>query len=580
MSIRRGCGVSHLLGPSLALACLALGCSGTNQSATNTDQTGGSSPLGTGGSNAGLGASGGLAGSTAIGTGGTETSAGGGTTTGGHAATGGSATTGGSPTAGGNTATSGGKAAGGNSATGGSATTAGNAATGGSQASGGTSAIGAGQTTGGSATAGGNVLTGGNLATGGAGGSAGSGGSTTDLRPKTFIQTNGTQFDDSGKRYVFVGANFWQGMNLGTNDSTGDPPRMARELDRMQALGVTNVRVMAASEGPDSQPYRIVPALMTAPGQYNETVFRGLDALLDGLAAHGMRAVMVLNNYWQWSGGMGQYVSWSDNSSIPYPVGSTTYQTFETYVQRFYNCTSCQQNYKNHIQTVINRVNTVNGRKYGDDPTIFAWELANEPRGYPSSWINTIASYIKSLDANHMVTTGSEGTNGVTATLFQQSHQSASIDYGTCHIWAENTNHYNADDSSAANLNGAVTYALNYLSQHESMLQSIGKPLVLEEFGLARDGWAPGGKYDPASPTTNRDKYYQSLYGQVETDMANNQSLWGDSFWAWAGEARPSGTWTGDPPHETAGWYSVYDIDTSTISIITAHAQNVAAFSQ
>ena len=37
------------------------------------------------------------------------------------------------------------------------------------------------------------------------------------------------------------------------------------------------------------------------------------------------------------------------------------------------------QAYKNYISTVLTRVNTVNGRTYSEDPTVFSWELANEP---------------------------------------------------------------------------------------------------------------------------------------------------------------------------------------------------------
>ena len=80
------------------------------------------------------------------------------------------------------------------------------------------------------------------------------------------------------------------------------------------------------------------------------------------------------------------------------------------YVNRFYGCASCQTNWRAHINTVVNRVSSVNGRRYRDDPAIFSWQLANEPRDYPSNWVGDSAQYIKSLDPNHMVSVGSEGT--------------------------------------------------------------------------------------------------------------------------------------------------------------------------
>jgi mannan endo-1,4-beta-mannosidase len=36
--------------------------------------------------------------------------------------------------------------------------------------------------------------------------------------------------------------------------------------------------------------------------------------------------------------------------------------------------------YKNFLTALVTRVNTVTGVAYRDDPTIFAWELINEPR--------------------------------------------------------------------------------------------------------------------------------------------------------------------------------------------------------
>ena len=37
------------------------------------------------------------------------------------------------------------------------------------------------------------------------------------------------------------------------------------------------------------------------------------------------------------------------------------------------------QAYQGYIKAVLTRINTVNGRRYSDDPTVFSWELANEP---------------------------------------------------------------------------------------------------------------------------------------------------------------------------------------------------------
>ncbi len=55
------------------------------------------------------------------------------------------------------------------------------------------------------------------------------------------------------------------------------------------------------------------------------------------------------------------------------------------------------------------RRNTYNGRTYKDDPTIFAWDILNEPRqkqgdyATVQKWIDMMASYVKSVDPNHMV---------------------------------------------------------------------------------------------------------------------------------------------------------------------------------
>jgi mannan endo-1,4-beta-mannosidase len=264
--------------------------------------------------------------------------------------------------------------------------------------------------------------------TGAVSGAVSNGGITGAGGADPFVTTDGTNFRIGNKRHSFVGTNLWQCMNLGMAASPGDRTRLERELDRLLALGIKNVRIMAASEGPDTEPFRMVPALMTAPGIYNDEVFVGLDFCLNELSTRGMHAVMVLTNFWEWSGGMAQYVKWSDGSEIPYPKGNGTYQSYLQYVRRFYDCASCRQAYRDHVETVIARVNTVSGRTYRDDPTIFSWELANEPRHYETAWISDMGTFIKALDQNHLLTVGSEGN---LYEDFLQTHQHASIDYGT-----------------------------------------------------------------------------------------------------------------------------------------------------
>jgi mannan endo-1,4-beta-mannosidase len=386
-----------------------------------------------------------------------------------------------------------------------------------------------------------------------------------------FVKVENGRFALDGKPHYFVGTNFWQGMNLGVEGPSGDRARLLRELDRMRGLGLTNLRVMASSEGPNSEPYRTVPALMTSPGEYDGSVLDGLDFLLAEMGKRGMRAVMVLNNFWQWSGGMAQYVSWHEKTPIPYPGD---YERFIGYSAKFYAYDACQDWFRDHIAMLVNRTNPYTGLKYRDDTAVFSWELANEPRRYPQSWIDDTAAYIKALDPNHMVTTGSEGAPpGEPTQDFVKTHGSPGIDYVTIHIWPQNWGWY--DPKRPATYSAAEPLAVAYFRKHAEEAASMGKPLVLEEFGLARD-WAPRkDNLDPASTTTTKDLYYAALYKLVMGSVKAGGPAMGDNFWAWAGEARPGKPWVGDPPHEPAGWYSVYDADASTLAVIAAHVREM-----
>ena len=390
--------------------------------------------------------------------------------------------------------------------------------------------------------------------------------------------------------YFFAGANLWFGMNLGSEGDGGDRERLVRELDRLDALGVDNLRVLAVSQGPADQPWRVQPAVETAPGEIDEALWRGLDVLLAEMAARDMTAVLVLNNFFQWSGGMAQYVSWATGTPIPYPnAGEHTWDAFQMYAARFYTNEDAMRMADDTIRRLVLRTNAVTGQPYREDPTIMAWQLGNEPRGFQNSdayvlWADRTAGLIQALDPNHLVSLGGEGKlqNGydVPRTQFERVSRSPNLDYLTAHIWIENWSWY--DPSDPDTFDGAVANALAYLGDHAAIADDLGKPLVVEEFGASRDG----GTYDPAAPTTLRDRYYRQLFGAVAYLAEAGRPVMGTNVWSWAGEARPprpGEPWrvgdplVGDPPHEDQGWYSIYDADASTQAELARHAERMRA---
>ena len=133
-----------------------------------------------------------------------------------------------------------------------------------------------------------------------------------------FVKVKGTQFMRNGKPYRFMGANYWQGMNLGSKGESGDRKRLKRELDHMRSLGITNLRILALSEGPDGSMLRVRPSVQDSPGIFREELLQGLDFLLEEMRLRDMTAVVVLNNFWPWSGGMAQYNFWTGDIYLYY----------------------------------------------------------------------------------------------------------------------------------------------------------------------------------------------------------------------------------------------------------------------
>lgn len=403
-----------------------------------------------------------------------------------------------------------------------------------------------------------------------------------------FVSVKGMHFEHDGKSYYIAGANMWYGGYLGAPTSVGDRARLIKELDNLQAMGINNLRVLAVSEKSDLHS-AVHPAITNGFGNYDENLLIGLDYLLSEMAKRHMTAVLYLNNFWQWSGGMTQYMSWINGRPVQDPNVTGDYQGFMKESAAFYQNEKAQQEYRNTIRKIVTRTNTITGKPYVDDPAIMSWQLANEPRpgndkasaqekAVYVQWVNNTAKYIHQLDNHHLVCTGSEGLKGSAndMQLYKTAHQSKYVDYLTYHLWPRNWSWYD-QKHAAETWNTMWKKSKEYLNVHIDAAKKIGKPIVLEEFGLDRDD----GAYDPKATTHYRDRFYRDVLAVLYQRARAGDAIAGFNFWAWNGMARTHNAdywwktgdaFMGDPPQEQQGMYGVFDSDTSTILIIREFA--------
>ncbi len=308
-----------------------------------------------------------------------------------------------------------------------------------------------------------------------------------------FIKVEGNQFIKNNLPYHFIGTNFWYGAHLGAKES-GDRARLLKELDTLNQNGVRNLRIMAGSEGPDNLPYSIPISMQPELGIYNEDVLEGLDFLLVEMQKRDMHAAICLSNFWYWSGGLSQYLSWVTGEAIPYPNDTNDWEKYMRFTAQFYTNNEAVNAYNNHVVSIINRVNTITQRSYFEDTTIMSWELANEPYAIQNQveylkWIENSSLIIKKHAPNQLVTIGGEGNTPFpwfTNNNSLSDYKFETLDYITIHIWIQNWEWYNPKKHSRT-YNKALKKAKNYINEHLAIANTFNKPLVLEEFGISRD---------------------------------------------------------------------------------------------
>jgi mannan endo-1,4-beta-mannosidase len=395
-----------------------------------------------------------------------------------------------------------------------------------------------------------------------------------------YLEVRGPRFFRDERPFYISGFNYWSALPLAREGNTAGWDQLQRDLDNLQGAGINMLRIMGATEGPDTEPLRIVPSLQPAPGQFDPASVAGLVRLVHELERRKLFAILMMNNFWHWSGGMAQYLAWAGEGPVPYPPPHPggSWDGYQKHTARFYSNDKAKHTYDDMLRFLVPQLKS--------SPAVI-WELANEPRGINNlgpfhKWIDETAGLIKTLAPSQLVTTGSEGetaTPSYSGTDVVRDHESANIDFITFHLWPQNWNWVKAENLERG-FPKALELSKRYIVDNATRAAKLGKPLLLEEFGFPRDG----GSFDPDSPTTLRDRFFQEIYAQVQSLMPTT-TLAGIMPWAWSGDTRPprpgeywkpGDPFIGDPPHEQQGWYGMYTKD-STVKLIRDLSSHLVA---
>ena len=407
---------------------------------------------------------------------------------------------------------------------------------------------------------------------------------------KGFVQVKDGHFVRDGIPYYYVGTNFWYGAILGSEGQGGNRARLCKELDRMRAMGIDNLRILVGSDGQRGIKTKVEPTLQEAPGVYNDTILAGLDYLLMEMGKRRMVAVLYLNNSWEWSGGYGYYLEQAGEGKAPRP-DEDGYPAFMKFVARYATCEKAHQLFYDYVRFILSRTNRYTGLKYTDDPAIMSWQIGNEPRAFSTEalpafekWLAEASALIRSLDANHLVSIGSEGSWGCENDygVYERICADKNIDYCNIHLWPYNWGWARADHL-VEDLAVSCRNTKDYIDRHLAICARLTKPLVMEEFGYPRDGFS----FSLSSTTEGRDGYYKYVFSLLGDNAEKGGYFAGCNFWGWGGFAKPrheqwevGDDYTGDPAQEAQGLNSVFVTDTTTLQVVKAEVERMRRLGQ
>jgi hypothetical protein len=411
----------------------------------------------------------------------------------------------------------------------------------------------------------------------------------TNYTPITggFVQTDGSRFTLNGSNFYHCGANIEYLQTV--TDAICE-----EMLDLASSCHVHVVRTWAMQEGHE---YSFQPER----GVWNELMFEHLDRIVAMAGDRGIRLMLGLCDNWGHNGGVFQYLRWVKEEH-PESVNTNLPEESVLWHDQFWTNTWCKQWYRDYVTELLTRTNTITGVAYRDDPTIFAWEIINEPRcesDYTGrtihNWLHEMSDWVRTIDTNHLLGGGEEGgyvnTYAHAEKVPWETYPDNYYHYGvhglgtaTCTVYGCGRGHgveFISDHSSTSNYvqwqdgtytNPGTVYGewrsgnsnlnfctiriyqdekeynlwrtnanghradqrLEWINDHWWDAHArIGKPMLLEEFGLHAAGWVYHGSYgekqfkrNPAYDINERAEAFDLFYRLTE-----NAGIAGSYFW-------------------------------------------------
>jgi mannan endo-1,4-beta-mannosidase len=334
--------------------------------------------------------------------------------------------------------------------------------------------------------------------------------------PRGFARASGTRLVVDGSPFRFVGA------NVAVMYRDEDRALMPETLRHAAQLGIKVVRVWANGEGGpedgitsvgvDREDWPPTHRFRPAPGVWNEEAFVHLDRVLAEAARNRLRVQLTLSNWWRDTGGVTQYLRWAGIDGAAdgrYPYGVNAERALA-----FYSNETTRRLYREHVEKIVSRRNTVTGALYRDDPTIFSYELMNEaqaPTGRWAerrAWVAEMSAFVKSLDASHLVTSGSWGyRSALERRAWLEEQKLPTLDYCDVH------NYPRDDQDSFVTTTAALA---EFVDNRAAAAFSINKPLVLGEFGMSPEGF--GG--------ATQVEWFRALFDAARRDAVSGAMFW------------------------------------------------------